>query len=182
MLPLTTTVFTVGHSNRPIEEFLAMLAASGIELVGDIRSVVGSRRNPQFGRDELPRALEDAGIAYRRLEDLGGRRYTRVGEESINGAWRNRSFRAYADYMQTEAFARGVEELIRLAERQRTAIMCAEAVPWRCHRSLVGDALLVRGIEVVDIMSPTASRPHTLTSFARVDGERVWYPPEDAPA
>lgn len=179
---MTTQVLTVGHSNHPLEEFLEMLEVNGVELIGDVRSVVGSRRNPQFGRDELPRSLEAAGIGYRLLEDLGGRRYTRVGEPTVNGAWRNHSFQSYADYMQTEAFAGGVDELIGLAEEWRVAIMCAEAVPWRCHRSLIGDALVVRGVEVLDIMSRTSNRPHTLTSFARVEGQRVWYPPEEEPA
>lgn len=155
-----------------------MLAANEIERVIDVRTVPGSRRNPQFNSDALVAELPAAGFDYGRLERLGGLRHTRKDETSINDAWRNASFRAYADYMQREEFVAGIDELLALAAVQRVAIMCAEAVPWRCHRSLIGDALLVRGVEVRDIMSRTSTKPHTLTSFARVDGERLWYPAE----
>ena len=168
------TVYTVGHSTRPIEEFLTLLHAFGIELLVDIRTIAKSRRNPQYGQEALEASLQGGGIAYRRLEGLGGLRPAR--KDSVNQAWRNRSFRGYADHMQTAAFAESLSELIRLARERRTAIMCAEAVPWRCHRSLVGDALLVRGIAVEDIMTEKSSRPHALTPFAKVEGLTITYP------
>lgn len=171
-------VFTIGHSTHPFDEFARMLRADDVRIVADIRTVRGSRRNPQYGEAALADALPAAGFAYRPLPELGGLRHTRADTPSINGAWRNASFRAYADYMQTDAFAHGIELLIDLAREDRVALMCAEAVPWRCHRSLVGDALLVRGVEVLDIFSATSTKPHALTSFAKVDGTRVWYPPE----
>jgi uncharacterized protein (DUF488 family) len=169
-------VFTVGHSTHPLEELVDILRAHGADQVVDIRKMAGSRRNPQFGEEALAASLPTHGVGYQRLEALGGLRRTRRSEPTVNGAWRNASFRSYADYMQTEDFARGVDDLLDVATRRHVAIMCAEAVPWRCHRSLVGDALVVRGVEVLDIMSRTSATPHTLTSFARVDGLRVWYP------
>jgi uncharacterized protein (DUF488 family) len=169
-------VFTIGHSTHPIEEFLRMLEANRIQRLVDIRTVPGSRHNPQFGEKALAASMDEAGIDYQRLKALGGLRHTPAGAPTVNGAWRNRSFRDYADYMQTPEFAAGIDELLALAANQRVAIMCAEAVPWRCHRSLVGDALLARGIRVSDIMSATSTKPHELTSFAQVDGTRVWYP------
>ncbi len=170
------TVFTIGHSTHPFDEFVRMLHANGIERLIDVRTVPGSRHNPQFGQEALQTALPDAGIDYQWMKELGGLR--KPTPDSINTGWRNQSFRGYADYMQTPGFAEAVDRLVGLAENQTVAIMCAEAVPWRCHRSLVGDALLVRGVEVLDIMSETALKPNTLTSFARVDGTRVWYPGE----
>lgn len=172
------TVFTIGHSTHPIEEFIRMLQRNGVEHLIDVRTVRGSRHNPQFGEDELARTLPGAGIAYERLPQLGGRRHTPKSVESVNGAWRNSSFRSYADYMQTPDFIAGLDVVIARATAQTVAIMCAEAVPWRCHRSLIADALLVRGIAVSDIMSETSTRPHGLTHFAHVDGTRVWYPLE----
>ncbi len=179
-----TCVYTIGHSTHPIEEFIGMLKANSVQSVVDVRTVPGSRHNPQFGEGELAVSLPAAGIAYQRLKALGGLRHTPAAEAAatVNGAWRNRSFRNYADYMQTPEFAAGVEELQALSKKQPVAIMCAEAVPWRCHRSLIGDALLARGVDVVDIMSPTSAKPHHLTGFAKVDGHRVWYPPEDGAA
>lgn len=168
------TVYTVGHSTRPIEEFLDLLRSYGIEVLADIRTIPKSRRNPQFGQEALERSLAERGIAYRYILALGGRR--RASPDSINTAWRNESFRGYADYMQTREFTEGVDTLIALARERPTAMMCAEAVPWRCHRSLVGDALLVRGIAVIDILSPADSRPHTLTPWAKVDGTAITYP------
>lgn len=168
-------VFTVGHSTHPIEEFVRMLEANKVTRVIDVRTVPGSRHNPQFGEHELEKSLPAAGIAYGRLKELGGLRHTPANTPTINGAWRNKSFRDYADYMQTPEFAAGIDDLIAMAT-QPVAIMCAEAVPWRCHRSLIGDALLARGIRVFDIMSATSTKPHELTSFAKVDGTRVWYP------
>lgn len=172
-------VYTVGHSTHPIDEFLEMMRRNQIQQVVDVRSIPGSRHNPQFGEHRLEKSLSDAGLGYQRIEKLGGRRYTRAGEETVNGAWRNKSFRSYADYMQTDDFEAGIEELISLAEEQQVAIMCSESVPWRCHRSLIGDALLARGVRVLDIMSKSSTKPHGMTSFAKVNGEHVWYPPED---
>jgi uncharacterized protein (DUF488 family) len=171
----TGTIFTVGHSTLPIERFLALLAAYGIEQLADVRTVPRSRRNPQFGAEALRESLEAAGIAYVPLGELGGLRKPRP--DSPNSGWRNESFRGYADYMQTGEFASGLERLVELAAERRTAIMCAEAVPWRCHRSLVADALAVRGIGVVEILSETSYRDHALTPFARVQGTTVTYPP-----
>jgi uncharacterized protein (DUF488 family) len=168
------TVFTVGHSTLPIDRFLAVLAAYGIEQLADVRTVPRSRRNPQFNADALRESLETAGIAYVPLGELGGLRKPRP--DSPNTGWRNESFRGYADYMQTDEFARGLERLIELAGMRRTAIMCAEAVPWRCHRSLVADALAARGIGAVEILSETSYREHALTPFARVSGTAVTYP------
>ena len=172
-------VFTIGHSTHPIEEFAAILRAHGITLVVDIRTVPRSRHNPQFGEDELRASLPGFSIGYRRLEALGGLRRTTV--ESINTGWKNTSFRGYADYMQTDAFGAGIDELLRLTEHDTVAIMCAEAVPWRCHRSLIGDALLVRNVAVLDIFSRTSAKPHTLTRFASVEGLTVTYPPIPEP-
>lgn len=172
-----STVFTIGHSTHPIEEFIALLRGNGVEQLIDVRTVPGSRHNPQFGARALEQSLTDAGLSYVRMEELGGLRHTPASVESINGAWRNKSFRSYADYMQTEPFAHGIDALIEHAETRTVAIMCAEAVPWRCHRSLIADALLVRDLAVNDIMSATSTKPHTLTSFAAVDGQRLWYPP-----
>ena len=171
------TVYTIGHSNRSIEDFVLLLQANDVEMLIDIRTIPKSRHNPQFGQGELPGSLAKAGIDYRHMSDLGGLRKTRA--DSINAAWRNTSFRGYADYMQSDEFAAAVEELVNIATDRALAIMCAEAVPWRCHRSLVGDALLVRGIEVIDIMGPKSTRAHALTSFAHVDGATISYPPPD---
>jgi uncharacterized protein (DUF488 family) len=168
------TVSTIGHSNRPIEEFIALLKQNDIACVLDIRTVPKSRHNPQFGQDQLPGALRDAGIDYRYLRGLGGLRRPRP--DSPNGGWRNTSFRGYADYMQTEEFAQHVGAVMALAENTRCALMCAEAVPWRCHRSLVADALLVRGVVVEDIIGPQKPKPHKLTPFARVEGTDITYP------
>jgi uncharacterized protein (DUF488 family) len=173
------TVFTVGHSTLPIEQFVALLAAYGVERLGDVRTLPRSRRNPQFNADALEASLRAAAIEYVPLRELGGLRKPRA--DSPNGGWRNDSFRGYADYMQTEPFVQALERLIELARTRRTAIMCAEAVPWRCHRSLVADALAVRGIGVVEIMSATSYRDHALTPFARVVGTEVTYPPVQTP-
>jgi len=167
-------IFTIGHSTRPKEEFIGLLQAHGVELLIDIRTVPRSRRNPQFNREALPEPLADAGIGYLHMPSLGGLRHARP--DSPNAAWQNASFRGYADYMQTPEFTAAIEELIQLGSDKQTAIMCAEAVPWRCHRSLVGDALMARGIAVEDIMSATRRQAHKLTPFARVEGTRVWYP------
>lgn len=175
----TRPIYTIGHSTHPIEEFIRMLQVNGIDRLVDVRTVPGSRHNPQYGEQELSRSLTAEGIKYERIAELGGLRHTPAGHESVNGAWRNKSFRNYADYMQTSGFADGTQALLTFAEESTVAIMCAEAVPWRCHRSLIADALLARDIPVNDIMSATSTKPHTLTRFAKVDGERVWYPPEE---
>ena len=168
------TIFTIGHSTHPIEEFIALLKNYGIEQLVDVRTVPKSRHVPQFNSDALEASLREAGIGYVHLKALGGLRHAK--KDSMNMCWRNASFRGYADYMETEEFAKGIDRLIVLAKAKRTVIMCAEAVPWRCHRSLVGDALLVQGIVVEDIMSATSVRPHKLTEFAKVDGHRITYP------
>jgi uncharacterized protein (DUF488 family) len=173
-------IFTVGHSSLPIERFVALLKAYGIERIDDIRTVPRSRHNPQFNAAELAVSLAAAGVGYQPVAALGGLR--RPLRDSQNAAWRNVSFRGYADYMQTEAFRVAVDDLARAGRERRIAIMCAEAVPWRCHRSLVADALIVRGVPVVEILSPTSYRPHALTPFARVDGASVTYPAEPATA
>ena len=168
------TVYTIGHSTRSSEEFLQLLHAHGVQQLVDVRTVPRSRRNPQFNQDTLPATLAEAGILYTHLPELGGLRKARP--DSINDAWENASFRGYADYMQTPEFAVGLEHLLALARERPTVIMCAEAVPWRCHRSLIGDALLARGHAVEDILSPTRRSPHKMTRFAQVEGERVTYP------
>jgi uncharacterized protein (DUF488 family) len=169
-------IFTAGHSTLPIEQFIALLHTYGITCLADIRTVPRSRHNPQFNSDALAHALKPEDIEYTPLPALGGLRHSR--KDSSNTGWRNASFRGYADYMETDEFARGLELLISLSKEKRTAIMCAEAVPWRCHRSLVADALSVRDISVIEILSEKDYRSHKLTSFARVEGTRVTYPPE----
>lgn len=170
------TVFTVGHSTLAIDDFIHLLQTYGIACLLDIRTVPKSRHNPQFNGDALDRSLAGAGIDYRALPALGGLRHAR--KDSPNTGWRNKSFRGYADYMQTAAFQAGLRDLIETSRKHRVAIMCAEAVPWRCHRSLVADALNVRGIPVVEILSQTSHRMHKLTPFAHVEGHEVTYPPE----
>ena len=167
-------IFTVGHSTRPIEEFVELLRRNGVEQLIDIRRVPRSRRNPQFNCDALPDPLARAGIGYVHMPELGGLRHPRP--DSRNGAWRNDSFRGYADYMQTSEFAAAIDQLIELGRGRQVAIMCAEAVPWRCHRSLVGDALTARGVAVEDIIGAGRRQPHRVTPFAHIEGTRVWYP------
>lgn len=169
-----TTIYTIGHSTRQIDEFTDILAGYGIGLLVDIRTVPRSRHNPQYERSALETSLAGVGIEYMHSVGLGGLRPKVKG--SVNDGWRNESFRNYADHMQTAEFRAAVAELAEAAESQTTVIMCAEAVPWRCHRSLVGDALLVRGIGVTDIMSAANAVPHALTSFAVVDGTEITYP------
>ncbi len=167
-------IFTIGHSTRPLEQFIELLQAHGVTLVADVRTVPRSRHNPQFNRDTLPGALASAGIGYRHLPALGGLR--RTSPESPNTGWRNASFRGFADYMQTPEFAAGLDELLTLAVQARVAIMCAETVPWRCHRSLIADALVVRGIPVEHIIGPGRTQAHQLTPFAHVEGIQITYP------
>ena len=173
-MPSVPLILTIGHSTRPIEDFIAMLKAHGVERLVDIRTVPSSRTNPQFNRDTLPESLKPACIDYSHLGALGGLRHAKP--DSLNTGWRNTSFRGYADYMQTPEFSEAIEELTEIARKQQIAIMCAEAVPWHCHRSLVADALSARGISVEHIMSATRRQPHTLTSFAKIEGQRVTYP------
>ncbi len=170
------TIYTIGHSTRNLAEFISILQAYKIDLLVDIRSVPKSRYTPQFNEDNLARELPQRGIEYRHLASLGGLRST--NRNSANLGWRNASFRGYADYMSASEFAKGIDELIELASSKTTVIMCAEAVPWKCHRSLVGDALLVRSVKVIDIFDANKSQAEKLTSFARVDGEKITYPGE----
>jgi uncharacterized protein (DUF488 family) len=168
-------VLAIGHSTRPIEEFLALLRSVGAVTLADVRTVPRSRANPQFDKRALRRSLEAAGIAYVHLPPLGGLR--RARRDSPNGAWRNASFRGYADHMLTAEFEEGLRELRELARRGPVAVMCAEAVPWRCHRSLLADALFARGVVVEHVTAPGRTRSHELTPFARLHGRRVTYPP-----
>ncbi len=169
-------IFTIGHSTHPIGEFLEMLQSHGIRRLLDVRTIPRSGHNPQFSREDLARALHNRRIHYRHLPALGGLRHPR--RDSANTAWRNASFRGYADYMQTPEFAQALDLLIELGQQEPTAVMCAEAVPWRCHRSLIADALLVRGIDVLEIASATRTTPLTLHSWAHVEGTTVSYPGE----
>ncbi len=170
-------VFAIGHSTRSTEEMVDLLWSHGVAILADIRSVPRSRTNPQFNLDTFPTALESAGIAHVHLASLGGLRKAR--SDSPNAGWRNASFRGYADYMQTHEFEQGLEALRALARQGPVAIMCAEALRWRCHRSLVADALFARGVVVEHIVGPNRTEPHRPTAFARYRGTRVTYPPED---
>jgi uncharacterized protein (DUF488 family) len=171
-------VMTIGHSTHPMDEFVHLLKAHGVRRLVDVRTVPRSRHNPQFNRDQLSPTLHSARIHYTYTPGLGGFRHAL--HASVNNAWRNASFRGYADYMQTHEFDENIDALIELAKQEPIAVMCAEAVPWRCHRSLISDALLVRGIEVREITSATSTRLHSLTPFARVIGTQVIYPAEQS--
>jgi uncharacterized protein (DUF488 family) len=170
-------LWTLGHSTRSIEEFLALLKGLGIGRVLDVRLLPGSRRHPQFNAESLGESLAQAGIDYRHLPALGGRRKPR--SDSMNLGWKNASFRGYADYMATEEFGRALDEVMALAVNRPSALLCAEAVPWRCHRSLIADAMLARGWEVLDILGPGAAKPHRLTGFVKIEGEKLSYPAEE---
>jgi uncharacterized protein (DUF488 family) len=167
-------VMTIGHSTRPVKDFIRLLKAHQVERLIDVRTVPRSRHNPQFNRSELSPALHSARLHYRHMPGLGG--FRRARADSINTGWHNASFRGFADYMQTAEFQKSLDDLITFAKAERVAIMCAEAVPWRCHRSLIADALLARGIEVREITSGTRSEVHTLTAFAKRKGTQVTYP------
>ena len=169
-------MLTVGHSTRPLDEFIALLKAHAVTHLTDVRTVPRSRHNPQFNRETLPDALASHGIDYTHAAGLGGFRRSHPG--SLNTGWRNLSFRGFADYMQTPEFATELAELIERATRERIALMCAEAVPWRCHRSLLADALLVHGVAADEIVSLTRTEAHKLTPFAKVHGTVITYPPE----
>ena len=171
-------IFTLGHSTLPIERFIGVLRTYGIERLADIRTIPRSRHNPQFNDTTLANSLRAQHLDYVHLRALGGLRHAR--KDSLNTGWRNEGFRGFADYMQTEEFENALEALIRMGKEKRLAIMCAEAVPWRCHRSLVSDALSVGGVPVVEILSESNYRMHTLTPFARVEGTRITYPPDQA--
>jgi uncharacterized protein (DUF488 family) len=171
-------VFTVGHSTRSLEALVGLLQAHNVKRLVDVRTIPRSRRNPQFNKETLPAALRAARIKYRHFPKLGGLRHARA--DSPNKAWRNASFRGFADYMQTPEFTAAIERLEELAKRERLAIMCAEAVPWRCHRSLIADALSVRGFRVEHIMSGIRCQPHELTPWAKIRGTRITYPLDES--
>jgi uncharacterized protein (DUF488 family) len=165
------TIYTIGHSTRGLEEFVEILNSFAIKKLVDVRTIPKSRHNPQFNKESLQEKL---GRRYMHMPGLGGLRHAR--KDSPNTGWKNASFRGYADYMLTEEFEKHLGELIKSAQNKRLAIMCAEAVPWRCHRSLIGDALAARGIEVIDIFSSTNAKPHKMTKFAKVEDGKVTYP------
>lgn len=167
------TIYTIGHSTRAIEDFVALLEGARIERLVDVRRFPGSRRHPQFNRDALARTLADLDIEYLHRPSLGGRR--RAARDAPPSAWRNEGFRGYADYMRTPEFHAALDELIALGQQRRTVIMCSEAVPWRCHRTLISDALYARGVTVEHILDAKVS-PHVLTSFAEVRDREVIYP------
>jgi uncharacterized protein (DUF488 family) len=167
-------IYTVGHSNHSFTEFAELLEAHGVRLVADVRTVPKSRHNPQFNEARLARALEKRGIRYKRLEGLGGFRHAK--KDSKNVGWHNASFRGYADYMAMDGFAEGLAALEALAEKRPTAVMCAEAVPWRCHRSLIADALTKRGWVALDIMTKAPAKKHRLTPFLKVRRGVLTYP------
>ena len=171
---LPAVVLTIGHSNRSLEDFLQLLRTHRVTLIVDVRKMPGSRKNPQFNHDALAQSLHGAGIDYVHIPGLGGLR--RRTPDSPNTGWRNASFQAYADYMLTDEFKKSLEELLQRAQDERAALLCAEAVPWRCHRSLIADALVVRGIPVEDIFTAARTQSHVLHSFAHVDGTRITYP------
>jgi uncharacterized protein (DUF488 family) len=167
-------IWTIGHSTREIDDFIAALNAHGIKVVADVRMLPGSRRHPQFNKDALAHSLEKVGIRYEHFPELGGRRKAKV--DSRNIAWRNEAFRGYADYMETDEFRKGIERLVNLGEAYaRTAIMCAEAVWWRCHRALISDLLKSRGIEVIHIIDAKKTEQHPFTSAARIVNGRLSY-------
>lgn len=169
-------VLTVGHSTRLLAEFIALLEVHSVTRLIDVRTVPRSRHNPQFNRDTFPTALEAAGIRYAHVAGLGG--FRRAHPASLNLGWRNVSFRGFADYMQTPEFADALADLIEQATQERLALMCAEAVPWRCHRSLIADALVVHGMCVEEIIDGSRRQVHTLTPFATVNGTVITYPPQ----
>lgn len=168
-------VYTIGHSTRKLDEFIEILKAYEIKRLADVRTMPMSRFASQFNHDTLEKELKKHGISYQHMKILGGLRPAK--KDSINQGWHNKSFRGYADYMQTEDFKKGLDELMGLAKKEQIAIMCAEAVPWRCHRSMIGDALLVRHIEVIDIFDAKKAEPEKLTDFAVVKGDSITYPP-----
>ena len=170
----TSVLYTIGHSTHSIEEFIALLNAHRVHHLVDVRSIPKSRHVPQFNTDALAASLRAANIDYTHLKALGGRRHSR--KNSINTGWRNASFRGYADYMSTPQFAEGLAALTEIARTTPTAIMCAEAVPWRCHRSLISDAMMLKGWEVRDILTAAPAAEHKLTPFLKVVDGQPTYP------
>lgn len=173
-MPPADSIFTIGHSTRTAAEFLDLLRVHGVQQIADVRTVPKSARHPQFNALTLDAFLDSHGVSYRHFPTLGGLRTPRA--DSINTGWRHPGFRGYADHMQTPAFAQGVDDLLLYAANGRTAVMCAEAVWWRCHRQLLADALLVRAVPVRHILDAKAPKPHQLSEFARTDRGRIWYP------
>jgi uncharacterized protein (DUF488 family) len=173
---LEPLICTIGHSTHPLDEFVNLLKTNEVTHVLDVRSVPRSRHNPQFNKETLPGALQAVGIKYTHMPGLGGLR--RANKDSINGGWRNMSFRGYADYMQTPEFVENVKQVMELAVHERCVLMCAEAVPWRCHRSLIAEALILRGARVEDIISTYGRKLHSVTPWARTDGLEIFYPPQ----
>ncbi len=175
-MPVTPelTLFTIGHSTRTLPEFIEILRAYRVAEVVDVRSVPRSRHNPQFNKETLPASLRENGINYVHMPDIGGLR--RPSRDSVNTAWRNKSFRGYADYMQTKEFTEQLLHLMALARENCVAVMCAEALPWRCHRSLIADALVVRNVKVEHIISKDSAIRHELTEWAHVEGTKITYP------
>jgi uncharacterized protein (DUF488 family) len=168
-------LYTIGHSTRPIDEFIALLQENGVSRLVDVRRFPGSRQHPQYSMEALRDSLTEAGVAYRHEPDLGGRR--RVSPDSINTAWRNSGFRGYADWMVSDAFLAALDRLMAEASESTTAVMCAESVPWRCHRNLLADALALRGLTVIHILATDQNQPHELHNAARQDeAGRVTYP------
>lgn len=175
---LSFIILTIGHSTRILDEFIKILQAHGVTKVVDIRTVPRSKRNPQFNKETLPCSLDSARIGYSHMPGLGGLRRPR--SDSQNTGWRNASFRGFADYMQTQEFEDNLMKLMQLAGKERIVLMCAEALPWRCHRSLIADALLVRGMKVEHIISQRSRQTHKLTPWAVIEGIRITYPPENS--
>ncbi|HET9845076.1 MAG TPA: DUF488 domain-containing protein [Nitrospira sp.] len=176
---MTTTrrepqLWTIGHSTKPIEDFLAMLRSHGIQRLVDVRTIPRSRHNPQYDTEALAAHLKKAKLTYRHMPQLGGLK--KAKKDSVNAGWKNASFRGYADYMQSEQFRSALEQLMAESREWATAVMCAEAVPWRCHRSLIADALLIRGWVIRHIMTKTKADTHRLTPFAVVAADRITYP------
>lgn len=171
---MSVKIFTIGHGTHSLEEFIGILKAYCVQTLVDVRTIPRSRHNPQFNQETLPRDLKKSGLGYVHMKELGGLRKSR--KDSTNLAWKNASFRGFADYMQTEDFEKGLKTLMSLAEKETVAVMCAESVPWRCHRSLIGDALLAKGFVVEDIYTAVSSKKHKMTAWAKVKGKKVSYP------
>lgn len=169
-------ILTIGHSTRTLDDFLDILRGHSVKQVVDVRTIPRSRRNPQFNQELLSERLKESAIDYVLLKQLGGLRHSKA--DSPNMGWRNSSFRGFADYMQTQEFAEGIDQLVGLAQDGQVAIMCAEVLPWRCHRWLIADALLVRGVQVEHIMTIKTRSKHTLTKWAHVEGAKITYPKE----
>lgn len=167
-------IFTIGHGTRSLEEFIRVLAAYRVGNLVDVRTVPRSRHNPQFNKDTFPGSLKKYKISYIHMPELGGLR--RAGKDSINLAWKNASFRGFADYMLTDDFEKALVKLMKLAKKKTTVIMCAESVPWRCHRSLIADALTAKGCSVTAIYSEKSSKKHKMTAWAIVKDGKVFYP------